>query len=96
METKKLSDNELIAEFMGMKQVKGFWEDEVAAWLPHDLNKFQTSWDWLMPAVEKIAEYRLAYPEETAKVCDCKIVIGLEYLYPKVVEFIKFYNQQKP
>ena len=52
-------------------------------------------WNTIMPLVDKIAEYRLAYPNETAKVCDCKIVIGIKYLYPKVLEFITWYQSLK-
>jgi hypothetical protein len=59
------TDNELIAEFMGMKYRKGYGPltgetyDEVkqtpnANW---QSAYFHKSWDWLMPVVEKI--YRL-------------------------------------
>lgn len=104
------TDNELIAEFMGLKKVRttpvilsdgkgtlsespvyriGFKE-----LLPHQL-QYHTSWDWLMSVVEKIAEYRIAYPKETGWVCDCKIVVMQKYLYREVVNFIKWYNSQK-
>lgn len=96
------TDNELIAEFMG-----GWNKDphtrKYGINIPHMKNQwwdidelqYDKSWDWLMPVVAKIAEYRLVYGEETAKVCDRKVVIGHKYLYAKVVEFIKWYNEQK-
>lgn len=57
-----MTDNELIAEFMGMKHRKGYGPltgetyDEVkqtsnANW---QSAYFHKSWDWLMPVVEKI------------------------------------------
>jgi hypothetical protein len=97
------SDNELIAEFMGMEHCKN--ADCIAAnnlhwntgheFIPRASLKYDKSWDWLMPVVEKIAEYRLTYPEQTAKVCDMKIVVGIQYLHAAVVNFIKFYNTTK-
>jgi hypothetical protein len=90
------TDNELIAEFMGVD-----FNTELYSWRPGCYEPLQVkhlqyhnSWNWLMPVVEKITEYRLAYPEETSKVCDAKIVIGIQYLYPLVVTFIKWYNLQ--
>lgn len=53
---------------------------------------YEDSWDRLIPVVHKISEYRLAHPDEADKVCNCKVVIGIRYLYPKVVEFIKYLN----
>ena len=68
IETKK-TDNELIAEFMGWKQSdgndgvfhKGVWYDQ--NFDHYDALKFDTSWDWLMPVVEKIDKlYREDFP----------------------------------
>lgn len=65
------TDNEIIAEFMG-------WERWRFDWLPNKLHrgagdkvegvaihqlKYDTSWDWLMPVVEKIQKlYSEAFP----------------------------------
>jgi len=100
------TDNELIAEFMGMTSFTiehdRFWHPtekcSLENWKYHtlDLDHFYPkSWDWLMPVVAKIAEYRIAYPKETSFVCDCKIVVYRHILYREVVEFIKWYNTQK-
>ena len=49
--------NRLIAEFMGYKQRENgglFWgNDGLGGLYPKDL-KYHSSWDWLMPVVEKI------------------------------------------
>jgi hypothetical protein len=50
-----MKDNKVIAEFMGMKYSDersfndGEWTHSIKS-----LSKFKTSWDWLMPVVEKI------------------------------------------
>src|SRR6185369_9912152 len=65
METKKLTDNELIAEFMGGKyddpshswtglpKKNGGYSTPVNwAWDSNDL-LYHSSWDWLMPPIKK-------------------------------------------
>ena len=58
-----MKENKLIAEFMGMKYSDkrsfndGEWTHSIKS-----LNQFQTSWDWLMPVVEKI--FSLGYHYE--------------------------------
>jgi len=56
------TDNELIADFMGMPKMKDSKGDlfdfqgsgrEIFCIREHEL-KYRTSWDWLMPVVEKI------------------------------------------
>lgn len=60
-----MTDNELIAEFMGMSSFKTehdtFWHPTEKAspenWKYHSLDLdhfYEKSWDWLMPVVEKI------------------------------------------
>ena len=57
-----MNDNKLIAEFMGAEYDKGTMYGSTAGdyifsdgsiYLGHEL-KYHTSWDWLMPVVEKI------------------------------------------
>jgi len=92
-----MTDNKLIAEFMGVKypMLKG-----------SDL-QYHTSWDWLMPVVDKIES--LGYDTELVNRLDdggiyfcindsaVKASYGktkIEATYDAVVEFIKTYNDE--
>ena len=49
-----MEGNKLIAEFMGAEWHKDFFKD-VCIISPSNISyKFHTSWDWLMPVIEKI------------------------------------------
>lgn len=46
------TDNELIAEFMGLTHIDGQYqrmEDGGLFWYTPELFEYHTSWDWLMP-----------------------------------------------
>lgn len=66
----------------------------------HEL-KFDTSWDWLMSVVEKISS--LSKPNFTDEINRKRIEIfkkvdifsTIEWVYKSVIEFIKWYNQNK-
>jgi hypothetical protein len=90
-------NNKLIAEFMGMN-----YGD------PIESMEYHTSWDWLMPVVEKIEglrdskgnAYRFIIDMCNAQIEGANIeILGgafkLETTYKAVVEFIKWYNEQK-
>lgn len=73
--------NVLIAHFMGLKQGND-WEirSEIAQWChPMDL-KYNTSWDWLMPVVEKI-DLNHANVRVSTKICAItrKIIENRQY-----------------
>jgi len=88
----KLENNKLIAEFMGLvessisdkywteKSKEGFGQGEL-----FEL-QYHTSWDWLMPVVEKI--YSIDADVDFFK------NISLEATYKAVIEFIKWYNNE--
>jgi ribulose bisphosphate carboxylase small subunit len=86
-----MKENKLIAEFMGMKYSdkrsfnNGEWTHSIES-----LNKFKTSWDWLMPVVEK------CFQEEGNHYVlnDALITINIEEVYKAVVEFIKQLNKE--
>lgn len=115
--TDNLSDNELIAEFMGftpMKSNHGTHEHPalMGTYGGSGLKfKYDTSWDWLMPVVEKIekleplGEYYVdmrttkcnIYKGETCiSGSDGGIKSRMERLYKSVVDFIKWYNTTNP
>lgn len=94
--------NKLIAEFMGCT----FYENtkhtidqegyEIA--LDEEGLKYHASWSWLMPVVQTIKdggasveEFVLLDKIDNVLTCDLQI----ELLYKAVVEFIKWYNENK-
>ena len=57
--------------------------------------KYHTSWDWLMPVVEKIYDKMESMPEDflrRSRLHECLLDINLNNLYNFVVKFIKWYN----
>ena len=107
-------NNRLIAEFMGylLDDKEGvYWieTDEKYGVPPEDL-EYHTSWDWLMPVVEKIErEYMYAVQScwehciidkagentEDFERIEVDSSDKLSATYGAVVEFIKWYNQNK-
>ena len=80
-----MENNKLIAEFMG-SNLNG-----LESWQYEDELKYHTSWDWLMPVVQKCFE--VAKHEDDFSV----IIWSLPYMdttYDEVVEFIKQYNNE--
>ena len=109
-----MKDNRLIAEFMGEKftdtsgvvQGLNYKLIEKKHGKGNNGFRFHTSWDWLMPVVEKIESlgYELMIAESRCKInhnTDYSIeeVINIDIIgskreatYQAVVEFIKEYN----
>lgn len=119
--------SELIAKFMGVNPMKAFgyenWYDGYQlqkAGLPFAYGamgngtselKFHTSWDWLMPVVEKVEEVSYRVTITTYSICiervskDGKAIIKfpvsrgntykIQAVYEAVIEFINWYNQNK-
>jgi hypothetical protein len=85
-----MTDNKLIAEFMGVDYV------DIDTYLENNKElQYHTSWDWIMPVVEKIMwdndieDNQCTNIEEA--LCDAKI----DRVYDAVVEFIKQYDNQR-
>lgn len=59
---------------------------------------YHTSWDWLMPVVEKISKSldidQLIECDEWLNIRDELMTARIETVYNAVVEFIKWYNNQ--
>ena len=93
-----MKDNKLIAEFMGKpykqefleKGVGGVFEEVV---LYEDL-QYHTSWDWLMPVIEKCLVGEAEQSEEISNTTIKNIYEGIcnqdiSFAYKSVVDFIK-------
>ena len=98
-----MKNNKLIAEFMGdtlplNTGMMGLSEADV-----QDLEnlKYDTSWDWLMPVVQKCYETEIVVQPAVKGGCSGLItfpLIGLPYMestYNAVVKFIKEYNDRQ-
>ena len=102
--------NKIIAEFMGL------WESEVgylynpqfeAGFKPEEL-KYHSSWDWLMPVVEKIESLGYCFRIESNDIfimdneTSMELIVAddnnskIDGVWWSCVEFIKWYNQNKP
>tara|TARA_R110000751_G_scaffold1560_4_gene5793 strand:+ start:2863 stop:3177 length:315 start_codon:yes stop_codon:yes gene_type:complete len=104
-----MKDNKLIAEFMGLVYAPPSkrWDD----WFTEDGTRvtfgsripllYHSSWDWLMPVLEKVANYIEDNIEPEKLTMDKTGYNGylksydIKVQYNAVVEFIKFYNQNK-
>jgi|TARA_R100000081_G_C4709613_1_gene112117 hypothetical protein len=98
-----IMNNILIAEFMGLrinhygdynidKKIMGF---DMIVCSPSD-TKFHSSWDWLMPVVQKIGDEYLNTPfDETYSHLteQYENIWTLEDTYNAVVEFVKEQNE---
>lgn len=88
------TENELIAEFMGL-DIDGNRVTDGQQETTLDKLKYDTSWDWLMPVVEKIANLHSKFPFEVSEFCnDYGIAAKKEVVYRAVVDFIRWYNSQ--
>ena len=106
---KTIENNKLIAEFMGLNLHQGVWRKSTLATerkiCKEDALKYHEDWNWLMEVVEKIES--LGYRIEIVKHI-CRIYLSnketiiisentpkIEAVYNAVVEFIKWYNENK-
>ena len=108
------TENKLIAEFMGVNIItiddvrknKNPYFSSADGYLEDDI-KYNSSWDWLMPVVEKIENFGFEFfiVEDRVKIAhntDHSIDVIIDFTsgrgknetaYQAVVEFIKWYNE---
>tara|TARA_R110000803_G_scaffold133018_2_gene200206 strand:- start:649 stop:915 length:267 start_codon:yes stop_codon:yes gene_type:complete len=86
-----MKDNKLIAEFMGADFHERSTMSAVSRqvkYQPHISElKYHTSWDWLMPVVEKCYTSNMQYPNDD--ITQGLIDVDIKATYQAVVEFIK-------
>ncbi len=88
-------NNKMIAEFMGVV----FHDDENQYYNANGLHignklQFHTSWDWLMPVVEKCYDNG-ADENEVGDITHALLDCDIDHTYKSVVEFINQYNKNK-
>jgi len=93
------SNNKLIAEFMGYEIIfrpnsNGFIEISDTELCDVDDLEYHTSWDWLMPVIEKIQDKYVENPELDYQYIDeIRLALpNIQEVYYLVVEFIKDQN----
>ena len=88
-------NNKIIAEFMGFKYNKlkvKKWED-TNGWQYSEL-EYDSSWDWLMPVLNKISKIATVEDSER-KGLEQRLnpyIYNMNDIYEGVIEFIKWYN----
>ena len=92
-----MKDNKLIADFMGLETPDGVYyehlENEERSQLTHFvLLKYHTSWDWLMPILEKIEQLNEGVPKQLIHL---SLFSTIDEVYEAVVEFIKQHNDER-
>ena len=107
-ESEIIEGNKLIAEFMGAKWSKSSgYEFSMFASAYSNCGKtlkFYSSWDWLMPVVEKIENiaqsqksdsFFLSYIRNNYTIFDMKLTeVSIAAVWIKTVYFIDWYNSQ--
>ncbi len=109
MET--LQNNKLIAEFMGFQYTSIGWYDadeslNLVGDNTFDVLRFDSDWNWLMPVIRKIEELgndvlittnyiQIAFDKGEQFIVIDDLNIKIDSVYDAVVEFIKWYNENK-
>ena len=93
-------NNKIIAEFMGVSKSKIDANGQVLNFENSKYNTYNSDWNWLMEAIEKCLIGEAEHDDEKAKKAISEIYeslcsINISATYKSVVEFIKWYNEQK-
>jgi len=88
-----MEDNKLIAEFMGLVvSDRDNYTSELHTNVDADL-KYHTSWDWLMPVVQKCFDTQQPEEGQHYFINESLLTMDIEVVYDRVVEFIKEHNE---
>ena len=92
-----MKENKLIAEFMGMNygdpndnSVMIQMTPQGNEVVPINSMEYHSSWDWLMPVVERIEQVMQGVPQQMLHL---SLYSTIDEVYQAVVEFIKEYNK---
>ena len=84
-------NNKIIAEFMGITPNEaGVYHVSKHKGYSLENLLYHTSWDWLMPVMDKIEQGHEGVPQE---LINLSLFSTIDEVYKAVVEFIKQYNQ---
>ncbi len=92
------NNNLIIAQFMELEiytvtnDGTVFLKREFEGQLSAPIAKYHSSWDWLMPVVEKIDSMR---DEERFKVTALFLGTSIKDVHAAVVDYIKWYNDHQ-
>ena len=96
-----MKENKLIAEFMGLIESsidKKYWTEKTKEGIGKgelvEL-KYHTSWDWLMPVVDKMNTTELWDEYDISHLATYLVSVDINATYDAVVEFINEYNKNK-
>jgi len=92
-----MKENKLISEFMGMNygdpndnSVMIQMTPQGNEVVPINSMEYHSSWDWLMPVVERIEQVMQGVPQQMLHL---SLYSTIDEVYQAVVEFIKEYNK---
>ena len=86
-----MKDNKLIADFMELEVDNGLYCYTTAMDdYKTDTLYFDSSWDWLMPVVDKCFDIHLEHSDDLSFLLnDALLTTNIDEVYKAVVEFIK-------
>ena len=89
-----MTNNKLIAEFMELEVDNGLYCYTTAMDdYKTDTLYFDSSWDWLMPVVDKCFDIHLEHSDDLSFLLnDALLTTNIDEVYRAVVEFIKRTN----
>jgi len=87
-----MKENKLIAEFMGVETIDGLVFQDANKKEFHSI-KYHTSWDWLMPVVEKVLKMKLGEEYDIRYLATHLVNTDINATYNAVVQFINQCNK---